>query len=218
MSSTSENSTRVVIVDDETLFARALGMWLANDRDLKIEGYARSGNQGWEVCSRNHPDVALVDFEMEDGDGLSLARRLLDELPDTRVIMMTGRVDPHTAWKAGQIGVHGLVDKTIEPELLCQVIHLVRQGGGFVSPAFQQIRKEWLNQPEAFQKVLTNRELMVLHLVTEGRTDPDIGEQLGISPETVACHRKSMRKKLDVHDDRSLVAYGREWGIFKPGG
>jgi DNA-binding NarL/FixJ family response regulator len=77
--------------------------------------------------------------------------------------------------------------------------------------------KEWLTQPEAFQKVLTNRELGVLHCLTEGQSDPEIGKHLGISVETVAGHRKSLRRKLNVHDDRSLMAYGREWGVFGAG-
>jgi DNA-binding NarL/FixJ family response regulator len=205
---------RVVIIDDETLFAEALGSWLARDPGLSIEGYAESGTRGWELCAAKHPDLALVDVEMSDGDGLALGKRLLDELPETRVIIMTGRVDPHTAWRASQSRVQGLIDKTLEPELLGKVIHLVAGGGRFVSPSFERIKEEWLMGPEAFQKVLTNRELAVLHGVTEGQSDETIGTYLGISSETVACHRKSIRKKLGLHDDRSLVAYGRQWGIF----
>jgi DNA-binding NarL/FixJ family response regulator len=161
--------------------------------------------------------LALVDVEMSDGDGLVLGKRLLDALPGTRVIIMTGRVDPHTAWRAGQAGVQGLIDKTIGPEGLIKVIHLVAAGGGFRSPSFERIKEEWLTQPEAFQKVLTNRELAVLHRLTDGQSDLEIAKHLGISAETVASHRKSLRKKLEVHDDRSLAAYGREWGIFGAG-
>jgi DNA-binding NarL/FixJ family response regulator len=80
------------------------------------------------------------------------------------------------------------------------------------------IRFRGTTDPEAFQKVLTNRELAVLHGVTEGQNDLEISKKLGISTETVACHRKSLRRKLDVHNDLSLVAYGREWGIFGAGG
>jgi DNA-binding NarL/FixJ family response regulator len=155
---------------------------------------------------------------MPDGDGLALAKRLLDELPVTHVIIMTGRVDPHTAWRAGQAGVQGLIDKTTEPELVRKIIHLVAGGGHFRSPSFERIKEKWLTQPAAFQKVLTNRELVVLHRLTEGQSDEAIGKHLGITTETVASHRKSLRKKLDLHDDRSLVAYGREWGIFGAGG
>jgi DNA-binding NarL/FixJ family response regulator len=214
MKSTIGKPIRVVIIDDERLLAKALGAWLARDSGLKVEGYAESGNRGWELCQATHPDLALVDVEMSDGDGIALAQRLLDKFPETRVIIMTGRVDPHTAWQAGQTGVHGLIDKTIEPEVLGQVIQLVVEGGRVLSQSFQKIREEWLTEPEAFQKVLTNRELAVLLRVTDGQSDRTIGIDLGISEATVACHRKSIRKKLSVHDDRSLVAYGRQWGIF----
>ena len=71
-----------------------------------------------------------------------------------------------------------------------------------------------MTEPEAFHKLLTQRELEVLHRVTDGQSDQVIGKHLGISAETVAGHRKSIRKKLELHDDRGLVAYGREWGIF----
>ena len=150
MKSTVGKPIRVVIVDDERLLAKALGAWLARDAGLKVVGYAESGNRGWELCQTTHPDLALVDVEMSDGDGLTLAKRLLDNLPGIRVIIMTGRVDPHTAWQAGQAGVHGLIDKTIEPEVLGQVIQLLVQGGRFLSPAFQKIREDWLTEPAAF--------------------------------------------------------------------
>lgn len=217
MKSSVAKPIRVVIIDDETLFAKVLGAWLARDPGLRVEGYAESGNQGWKLCLATHPDLALVDVEMADGEGITLAKRLMEELPETRVIIMTGRVDPHTAWRAGRAGVHGLIDKTIDPEVLGKVVHLLVEGGRFLSPAFQKIREGWLAEPEAFQKVLTNRELAVLHHVTEGQSDVDIGKHLDISAETVACHRKSIRRKLGVHDDRSLVAYGRAWGIFGAG-
>ena len=214
MNSSVEAPIRVVIIDDETLFAQALGMWLARDKGLQVEGYARSGQEGWDLCAATRPDLALVDVVMSGGDGLTLGKRLLNELPGTRVVIMTGRVDPHTAWQAGQLGVQGLIDKTIEPQRLGQVIRLVVEGGRFLSPSFEKIRQEWLTQPQAFQKVLTNRELAVLHCLTDGRSDRDIGKELGIAEETVASHRKSLRGKLDVHDDRGLMAYGREWGIY----
>lgn len=205
---------RIAIVEDETLFAIALGAWLARIPDFKIEGHAESERGGWDLCVATRPDIVLLDVEMPDGDGLTLAKRLREERPEIRVIVMTGRMDPHTAWRAGQSGVHGLVDKTMEPELLGKAIRLVAEGGSFISPSFRKIRTERLTEPEAFHKLLTQRELEVLHRVTDGQSDQVIGKHLGISAETVAGHRKSIRKKLELHDDRGLVAYGREWGIF----
>jgi DNA-binding NarL/FixJ family response regulator len=185
-------------------------MWLTRNPDLKIEGYAGTGNQGWELCMATRPDVVLLDVEMPDGDGMDLAKRLHDELPKTRVLIMTGRVDPHTAWRADRAGVQGLVDKTMQSKLFGEAIRLVAEGSRYLSPSFRKIREKWLAVPEAFQKVLTNRELAVLFRVTEGQSDTVIGKDLNISAETVAGHRKSIRKKLGLHDDCSLVAYGRE--------
>lgn len=205
---------RIAIIDDETLFSGMLARCFGRDGGLRVVGCVASGNQGWELCAATRPELALVDIEMPDGDGLILAKRLREELPSTKVIIMTGRVDPHTAWRAAQIGVHGLMDKTIRLEQLLEVIRLVAHGGRFLGPAFKQVRDLGLTDPEAFQKVLSDRELAVLLGVAEGESDPVIGGQLGISAVTVAYHRKNLRKKLGVHDDRSLVAYALERGIY----
>jgi two-component system NarL family response regulator len=218
MNSVESEPIRVVVVDDETLFTKMLVAWLEKDPGLKIEGSADSGKKGWLLCLANPPDVAVVDVEMDDGDGITLAGLILDKLPGTRVILLTGRVDPHTAWQAAKVGVHGLIDKTIDPELIGVVIRVVVEGGEFLSPRFQKVRDEWLTKPDAFQNVLTRRELGVLLRVTEGQNDSDIGQVMGISADTVASHRKSIRKKLGLHDDRSLVAYARKWGIHGVGG
>ena len=213
MKATADGPIRIAIIDDETLFSGALAWWLREAPGLCVVGCAEGGHPGWELCRATRPDVALVDCVMDDGDGLTLAKRLRAELPEVKLILMTGQVTPYTAWQAGEIGVSGLIDKAIQLEGLSTVIRLVADGGEFVSPSFQRIRDDWLTKPESFQNVLTNRELAVLSGVAACHSDETIGTQLGISSETVACHRKTVRKKLGVHNDRSLVAYGQAWGL-----
>lgn len=208
---------RVGVIEDETLLAKMLGRWLGRLPDVEIVGYATEVGQGLELCRTTRPDLVLLDVDLADGDGLALAQRLREELPKVRVLVTTGRVDAHTAWRAVQAGVHGLTDKCLEPEILAQTIRLVAGGGHFVSQAFQEIKSEWLTKPDAFQKLLSNRELEVLRSVVDGQSDEVIGKSLGISPDTVAGHRKSIRKKLGLHDDLGLVAYGRARGIYHAG-
>jgi DNA-binding NarL/FixJ family response regulator len=210
----AEKSIRIVIVEDERLLAETLGAWLASDARFVIEGQASSAQAGWDLCVAKQPNLVLLDVGMPDGDGMTLAKRFKDQLPECRIIILTGRVDPHTAWRASQTGVHGLVDKSTNLNDLRSAICTVAGGGNFTSPSFQKIREEQLAESEAFHKVLSNRELEVLSHVTEGLTDSDIGKLLNISGETVACHRKNIRRKLELHDDRSLIAYGRKWGTF----
>lgn len=211
----SGKPVRIVIVEDERLLAETLGAWLETDSAFRIDGHATSAQAGWELCLAKRPDIVLLDVGLPDSDGLTLATKLREQLPGIRVIILTGRVDPHTAWRAAQSGAPGLVDKATDLAGLRQAIHLVVAGGDFTSPPFQKIREGQLAEAEAFHKVLSNRELEVLSAVTEGLTDVDIGRQLDITPGTVACHRKNIRRKLDLHDDRSLIAYGRKCGTFR---
>ena len=86
-------------------------------------------------------------------------------------------------------------------------------GRKFFSPVFNQVKAAWLSRPEAFQKILSDREQEVLRWVVAGGDDARIGTKLGITPATVAAHRKHIRQKLELHSDRDLVAYARKWGL-----
>ena len=206
---------RIVIVDDHALLAESLGAWIVRHPDLMLAGRAEDGEAGWNLCLALKPDLALVDVDLPKLDGLELVKRLLVQLPTMRLLTMTGRMDPYTIWRATQSGVHGYVEKTLPPEMLIQAIRTVANGGVFFSPVFQKVKQEWLAQPEAFQKILSEREQEVLRSVVAGRDDERIAGELHISTATVVVHRKHIRQKLELHNDRELVAYARMWGLDK---
>jgi DNA-binding NarL/FixJ family response regulator len=205
--------TRIVIVDDHALLAESLGAWIVRHPDLVLVGRAEDGVAGWELCLALQPDLALVDVDLPKLDGLELVKRLRVKMPALRLLTMTGRMDPHTIWRASQSGVHGYLEKTLPPEILLEAIRTVAKGGVFFSPLFQKMKLEWLSQPEAFQKILSDREQEVLRRVVAGWNDERIAKQLNITAATVEVHRKHIRQKLELHNDRELVAYAREWGL-----
>jgi DNA-binding NarL/FixJ family response regulator len=205
--------TRIVIVDDHALLAESLGAWIIQHPDLALVGRAEDGVAGWELCLALQPDLALVDVDLPKLDGLELVKRLRVKMPALRLLTMTGRMDPHTIWRASQSGVHGYLEKTLPPEILLEAIRTVAKGGVFFSPLFQKMKLEWLSQPEAFQKILSDREQEVLRRVVAGWNDERIAKQLNITAATVEVHRKHIRQKLELHNDRELVAYAREWGL-----
>jgi DNA-binding NarL/FixJ family response regulator len=205
--------TRIVIVDDHALLAESLGAWIVRHPDLALVGRAEDGVAGWELCLALQPDLALVDVDLPKLDGLELVKRLRVKMPALRLLTMTGRMDPHTIWRASQSGVHGYMEKTLPPEMLVEAIRTVAKGGVFFSPLFQKMKQEWLAQPEAFQKILSDREQEVLQRVVVGWNDERIAKQLNITASTVEVHRKHIRQKLELHNDRELVAYAREWGL-----
>lgn len=208
-----KNRIKVVIIDDHAMLAESLGAWLAKHPDLEFVGRADNGEAGWNLCQSAKPDLAVVDVDMPKVDGLELVKRLVDAMPALRLLTMTGRMDPYTIWRVSQSGVHGYAEKTLSPDQLIEAIRLIAGGKNFFSPLFQKIKQDWLAQPEAFQKILSDREQDILRRVAVGWEDDRIAGQLNITEATVAMHRKNIRKKLELHNDRELIGYARKWGL-----
>jgi DNA-binding NarL/FixJ family response regulator len=206
---------RIVIVDDHALLAESLGAWIMRQPDLALAGRAEDGETGYNLCLALKPDLALLDIDLPKIDGLELIRRFVVELPAMRLLTMSGRMDPYTIWRVSQSGGHGYVEKTASPEILSQAIRAIAAGGTYFSELFEKIKSEWLAQPEAFQKILSDREQEVLRRVVAGESDEQIAAQFQISVATVGVHRKHIRQKLELHNDRDLVAYARKWGLDK---
>lgn len=206
---------RIVIVDDHALLAESLGAWIVREPGLVLVGRAEDGEAGWNLCLELKPDLALVDVDLPKLDGLELVKRLRVKMPALRLLTITGRMDPYTIWRASQSGVHGFMEKTLHPKMLMEAIRTVAKGGVFFSLVFLKVKQEWLSQPEAFQKILSEREQEVLRRVVAGWNDERIGGHLDITANTVAVHRKHIRQKLELHNDRELVAYARVWGLDK---
>jgi len=209
----SAKPIRVAIVEDQELMAAGLKLWVASQQEFEMVGCAHDGEAGLTMCLVARPDLVLLDLELPGMDGMELADRLVAELPGVRLLVMSGLTDPHTIWRVSQSPVHGYLEKTAGPELLLEAIQTVAKGGVFYSKFFAQVKREWLSQPEAFQKLLSGREQEVLCRMACGWDEARIGQELGISPATVGAHRKHIRQKLDLHSDRELLAYARKWGL-----
>jgi DNA-binding NarL/FixJ family response regulator len=209
----SAKPIRVAIVEDQELMAAGLKLWVASQPGIEMVGCAHDGNAGLAMCLAERPDLVLLDIELPKMDGMELAGRLAAELPGVRLLAMSGLTDPHTIWRVSQSPVHGYLEKTAGPEVLLVAIQTVARGEVFYSGLFAQVKREWLSQPGAFQKLLSKREQEVLRRMACGWDEALIGQELGISPATVGAHRKHIRQKLDLHNDRELLAYARKWGL-----
>jgi two-component system, NarL family, response regulator NreC len=209
----NENKIQIAIVEDELMVSGMLAAWIARFRDLDLVGCAADGEAGWELCQSAQPQVAIVDIRLPKLNGFDLVQRLADRFPKMRLLAMSGLMDAYTVWRIMQSGVHGYVNKTQSANSLIEAVRAVAGGNTFFGPVFSQVKQQWLSQPEAFQKILSGREQQVLRGVATGWEDDHIGVELGISPATVEAHRKRIRQKLSVHNDRGLLAYARRWGL-----
>lgn len=207
------SKNRIAIIEDELLVSAGLQAWITRYRNWELVGCAADGEAGWNLCLAQQPDVVLADIQLPKMDGFALAQRLTEKLPRIRILLMSGLMDAHTIWRVMQSGAHGYISKTQPPEALMDAIQSVARGNTFFDSTFSRVKQEWLAQPEAFHKILSEREQQVLRGVAAGWEDDRIGTELGISPATVEAHRKRLRQKLEVHNDRGLLAYARRWGL-----
>ena len=209
----AQPTTKLVIVAKNTMLVESLSIWLGHQPGLTLLGRAEADADGLDVCRLNRPDMVLVDVTPPQFAGLDLVESLRRDLPTVRVVVMSDQTDPYTIWRISRCKVPGFVEKSSQLTMLMEAITAVAGGANSYSTSYRKTENEWLTRPDACHKILTTRERHILLRVVAGWDDPAIGNELGISVHTVAVHRKNMRAKLRLRNDRALIAYANTWGF-----
>ena len=207
------HKSKLMIVDDDHMFAEMLAAALAREPGLRVAATARNGAEALSMAAKVRPDLILLDIHLPRVSGLDLIAPLRQELPDAKILMLSGYLDPYIVHRVLQGGVQGYVEKFNPLRVLRDAVLQVLGGGSFFSDSFDALRVSQGNADDAFDKILTERELKILHLMAEGLSDAEIAGRREITEPTVATHRKRMREKLALHSDRELLAYARRCGI-----
>jgi len=205
---------RVVVIEDEVLVAGMLVAWLGRHGRFDVVGSAADGLKGWELCLQVRPDVALIDIAMPVMDGLTLAERLTKELPDLKIIILSARVDPYCIYRIHSLNIPGYVDKSSPPEDVTKAVLAVAGGETFRTPSFEQRWLQLRADPDAFFKVLSEREVAVIRYLAQGCNLHEIAAHLAISYDTARTHQRNIRNKLDVHTPQDLLVLAKKNGLF----
>jgi len=216
-SEAGDNSSigRVVIVEDQRLVAEFLQF---HCRDLKLQvvrhcvGYV----DGLAAVRELKPDLVLLDISLPDGDGLEMARIIIEELPRVKVLTVSSHHDPWTMLQVQRIGIHGFVDKNDQrPEVLTEAIHAVLGGRVFYTPVVNQSSATIRRDPKSFIRVLSDYETRILSMIGESKSDEEIATVLNISPATVQSRRRDIMKKLEIHSTPKLIHYAIVNGLTR---
>jgi DNA-binding NarL/FixJ family response regulator len=228
---------RVLLADDHDILRQGVKLLLGLQQELHLVGEARTGQQAIELVAQLKPDVIVMDISMPDMDGLEACRMIRRDIPSTQVLMLTMHESEVYFLQALRAGAAGYLVKKAAPTELYTAIHAVACGGAFLSPDLAKILiRIYQNQTappsdtvvlsssqEAGSKalapdlhILTPRELEVLVLVAEGKTNQAIATQLGISVKTVQAHRANLMKKLGLQDITQVVRFAVSQGIISP--
>ena len=206
---------RVVIVEDQRLVSEFLQF---HCRDLRLQVMQQCvGFQDGLAAIRLHkPDLVLLDISLPDGDGLELAKLVIDELPRVKVLAISSHHDPWTMLQVQRIGIHGFVDKNDQrPEVLSEAMLAVLGGRVYYTPVVNQSSASIRRDPKSFIRVLSDYETRILSMIGESKSDEEIAVVLNISPATVQSRRRDIMRKLDSHSTPKLIHYAIVNGLTR---
>jgi DNA-binding NarL/FixJ family response regulator len=214
---------RVIIADDHELARLGLRTMLEPEPDLEVVGEAATGREAVELSRQLQPDLVLMDIRMPDVDGLVATRAIKEEMPRVSILIVTLSEDPDYLLEALRVGAAGYVLKDASRREVVAAVRQVLSGESPLDPklAAQLIRRLAHQTPPKDQLAkhgdeLTQRELDVLRLVAEGKTNAEIAQSLFVSVGTVKVHVERIINKLGVSDRTQAAVRAVELGYLTP--
>ncbi len=209
---------RVFVADDHPFFRGGLRTLLDSVLDLKLAGEAGTGEEAVALAAELQPDVVLMDVQMPGKGGIEATRKIAQDSPHVRVLVVTMFEDDATVFQAMRAGARGYLLKGANYTEMLRAIRAVGNGEAIFSPGvavrlvdyFADIRPA--ASPEVFPE-LSDREREILDLIARGLKNPEISQMLYLSPKTVRNHVSNILHKLQVADRTQAIIRAREAGL-----
>ena len=197
---------RILLAEDQHLIRGALLALISLEPDMQVVADLDSGDDVVATARRLRPDVAVLDIEMPGTDGLTAAAQLNTELPETKVLILTGLGHPGHLSRALEAHVGGFMRKNAPSEELADAVRRVAKGQRFLDPALVETALQAGANP------LTEREADVLRAAADGGTTTEIGRALFLSPATVRNYLSNAISKLDARNRIDAIRIARQAG------
>ena len=211
---------RVLLAERRSLFRDAMHMVIGREPDLEIVAEARDGLQAIAEAARMRPDVALIDADLPNCDGVRAVARILEQVPDCGVIVLSDEEDETLLIAALEAGAVGYLAKSSPVEELLRATRAVGDGEALVPPrllrsALGRLVRRSGERDEAMRLLadLTRREREVLALLARGADNDGIALRLVISPETARTHIQRVLSKLGVHSRLEAASFVARTGL-----
>ena len=214
----SLSAVRVLIADDHTLVRESLVNLLQAAGDVQVVAQAADGLETIEKALATRPDIVITDISMPHLSGIEVVRRLREQLPEARVLVLTMHSEDEYVLQLVRAGASGYLVKDSAASELLAAVHSLRDGRGYFGPQASRILAEQLQHPE--RQIddpygrLTPREREVFHLIAEGKTTKEIARVLEISAKTAENHRTRVLEKLEARNTAELIRYAVRHGLM----
>jgi len=209
---------RVLIADDQTLFRSGLARLLEEDPRVQIVGQAVDGLDAVKQAGTLKPDVVLMDLKMPNLDGVEATRKIVNEHPEIRVLVLTTFDADSYVLHALRAGASGYVLKDSQAPAIVSSILAVTAGERVMASAVANRVVDMLTgttTPKEFYDGLTAREVEILKLLASGQANKQIAYHLRISEKTVRNHVSNMYAKLQIYDRSQAVLYAVRKGLIE---
>jgi DNA-binding NarL/FixJ family response regulator len=216
---------RVLLADDQALVRGGFRSILEGQDDIEVVGEAADGLQAIDQAMTSAPDVIVMDIRMPRLDGIEATRRLAsDGRVQARVLMLTTFDHDEYVYQALRAGASGFLLKSAPPRELAGAIRVVASGEALLAPEItRRMIEEYVRRPRPGTEpppglaALTGRELEVLGLIAQGRSNAEIGGALFLSEPTIKTHVTRILAKLQLRDRVQAVVLAYESGLVQPG-
>jgi DNA-binding NarL/FixJ family response regulator len=211
---------RILLVDDHSLFRKGVAALLGGREDMVVVGEAGDGLMAVAQAREFVPDLILMDIGMPRCDGLEATRQIKREMPHVKIVILTASDGDEDLFEAIKSGAQGYLLKDLEPYQLFDMLERVSQGEAPLSGAMAaKILAEFSRSDEdgagesSIREELTSREIDVLELVAQGKTNKEIASALVISENTVKIHLRNILDKLHLRNRIQAAVYAVRQGL-----
>jgi DNA-binding NarL/FixJ family response regulator len=209
-------SISVFLADDHRILRDGLRMLLEAQHDIRVVGEAEEGRQAVSGVLSSKPNIVLMDITMPELNGIEATRKIQEELPVAKVVILSVHADSEHVYRAFQAGARGYLLKESAGSEVVEAVRSVNGGQRYLSQKLIEAGLDeyiYDRQNRSPLDQLSGREREVFQLTVEGNTSAAIAEKLRLSPKTVETYRSRIMEKLGVEDITGLVRYAIRHGI-----
>ena len=219
-----DGPVRVLVADDQALFRRGLSVVLSASEDIEVVGEAADGEEAVAKAHELLPDVVLMDVRMPGLSGIDATRQIRNALPGTEVLMLTVSDDEEDLYESVKAGANGYLLKEVAIDEIADTVRAIVQHRGVMSPSmtakliaeFRVLARRAAEREDLSQPGLTAREMQVLRLMAQSKSNKDIAGALFISENTAKNHVRNILEKLHLHSRMEAVTYAWRKRLLDP--
>jgi len=199
----------VLFVDDHEMVRIGVSAYLSSQPDIEVVAEADDGSRAIELALKLRPDIILMDLVMKELDGIEATKKIIESWPEAKIIIVTSFLDDEKVYPALEAGATSYMLKTSKASEIAKAIRATYEGQSILEPEVtgKIMNRMRTKQETVLHEQLTEREKEILLLMTKGKTNQEIADELFIALKTVKVHVSNILGKLEVQDRTQAVIY-----------